>query len=148
MKFKLAANAEVDMLTKNEMSDVVTSALKNHLQNGVRIRPISKTDTDPNNAGQMTITCQDGDMWDIRSIYVVKSTADVVHLYLNNVNTARLRSIPDDNDSGNLMTFPRGDVTLRGGQSLIISAKTGGTALVSAVLWVMEVPDGHDWHLK
>lgn len=148
MKVKLQANAELDMLTKNEVSDALNSALKNHLQNGIRIRPIVGVVTDPNTTNQITLTCQDGNMWDIRSIYALKSAADTVRLFLNNVNTARLRSIPDDGDNGSGQTFTRGDLVLRGGQSLIVNTKLTGTTLLSVVLWVMEVPDGHDWHLK
>ena len=148
MKAKLVAGAEFDFLTKNEAREAIDQALQDHLRSGVVIKPVVSTSSDPNLPGQITIVCPDGYMWDVRSLYAVKTAADFLRLSLNNTANTRLRSIPDDGDNGNEKTFTKGDLVVRGGQSLISTAKTAGTNLLSVVLWVMEVPDGHDWQLK
>lgn len=147
MKAKLVAGAEFDLLTKQEVTDVVGQAIAAQ-RYGIQIKPIVRTQTDPNNAGQITLEVPDGWMWDVRSIYVSKSAADVVRIYRNDTQGIRNNSIADDGDNGNFQLYNRGGFAVRGGQKIIVLAKTGGTILTGVRLSVMEVPDGYDWHLK
>lgn len=147
MKVKLIAGAEFDVLTKGELTDVMVQTIR-ATQYGIQLKPIVKTQSDPNNTGSITIEIPDGCMWDIRSIYVSKSAADIVRIYRNDTAGLRQNSIADDADNGNFQTYTKGSFVMRGGQKIIIQAKTGGTILNGARLSVMEVADGHDWHLK
>ena len=148
MKAKLIAGAELDLLTKGEVTDVVGQAIAAS-RYGIQLKPILQLQTDPNTIYQMTIIIPDGWMWDIRSLYASKSTADVIRVYRDNVTPgAKQCSIVDDTDNGNFQTFTKGSFVMRGGQQVVVQCKTQTTTLTSVRLSVMEVPNGHDWHLK
>lgn len=148
MKFKLQAGAEMDILTKDELTEVMGQTLAAY-QYGVVIKPLLRTQTDPNNTGSISISVPDGLMWDIRSVYVTKSAADLVRVYRDNVTPgSKVCAIVDDTDNGNYQTFRKGSFLVRGGQTVLVQAKTGGTVLLTLRLQVMEVADGHDWHVK
>lgn len=148
MKVKLQAGAELDLLTKNEVTDVVGQAIAAQ-QYGIRMKPYLQTQTDPNNAGSMTIELLDGVMWDVRSIYVSKSAADKVRVFRDATTPgAKQCTIADDTDNGNFQNFTKGSFVMRGGQKIIVQVVTGGTILNTVRLSVMECPDGHDWNLK
>lgn len=148
MKVKLQAGAELDLLTKSEVSDVVSQAVRSQ-QYGIRMKPYLQTQTDPNNTSSMTIEIPDGLMWDVRSIYASKSVADKIRVFRDSTTPgAKQCTIADDTDNGNFQNFTKGSFVMRGGQKIIVQAVTGGTVLITVRLSVMEVPDGYDWHLK
>lgn len=149
MKFKLAANAEIDLLTKSEVTDVVQQHMRAAL-GGVLYRTIPQVFTPANSALMVfKFTPQTGRMWSVKAISVApKSATDVVQVWKNDSASlsAYVCSINDDGQKGNFQTFTSGALVVQGGETVIVQALTV-TTVGYASIRVKEVPAGHDWKL-
>jgi hypothetical protein len=147
MKFKLSANADIDLLTKDEVQEVLTQNMRDAL-GGVLYRDIPLTFANAAPAiVTFSFTCQAGRMWDVRAIFVNKSATDVVQIWKQSVTPGSYRgTIADDGNKGNVQTYTKGSLIVQGGQTLVIQALTA-TGAAYATLSVKEVPAGHDFKL-
>lgn len=147
MKFKLAANAEIDLLTKDEIAEVVQSNLRDAL-GGVLFRTIPDTFIPANSQlMQFQFTPQSGRMWSVRSISVApKSATDPVQVYKNDIASLSnfVCSIADDGQKGNYQSFTNGALIVQGGETVIVQAVTLTTTGYASIR-VKEVPAGHDF---
>lgn len=146
MKFKLSANAEVDLLTKDEVGSIVQDAIRASM-GGVLYRSIPAQFTPANGALMIfKFATPPGRMWRVCSLSVSPKTAtDVVQIYKNDQSAPGnyVCSIADDGQKGNYQSFTAGALIVQAGETVIVQALTVVTA-GNATIRVKEVPAGHD----
>lgn len=145
MKVKLAANAELDLLNKEEL----TNALDDHasqLTGGVSYDRKTLTFTSPG-VVSFRFDVPIGLVWSVRMVSVQKASSDTVQLWLNSVNPLSfLDTIADDGSFGNARNYSRGAINVTSGNTLIIQAKAA-TGIAYAGISVEEVEVGNEWRL-
>jgi len=148
MKFKLAANAEIDLLTKSEVVDVVQSHMRDAL-GGVLYRSVLAKPfvSDGTSIVTFELKVREGRMWSVRAVSVNKSDTDVVKLWKDSVTPGSyICSVADDGQKGNYVSFTNGALVLQSGETLVVQALTAtGNSYCS--IRVKEVPAGHDFKL-
>jgi hypothetical protein len=145
MKFRLHANAEVDMLTKKELKDELNEHAKK-LTGGIRYRRMEQQFT-----GTGPITFQFfvpvGFIWSVRGVSVQKPTADVAQVWLNSINPMSfVNTIADDTKNGNFATYEEGALTVQAGGTVIVQCPVA-TGIGYAAISVAEVLVGEEWRL-
>lgn len=146
MKVKLAANAELDMLNKDELK----AELGKHaslLSGGVRYRRLSGQST----GGPISFTFSPsvGYLWSLRAVSVQKPSpsTDVVQVWLNSLSPLSfVNTIPDDGKNGNFYAYTKGVATVQPGGSVIIQCPTT-TGIGYASIAIEEVLVGEEWRL-
>lgn len=149
MKFKLTANSEIDLLTKDEMKDVLREDslfVADILTGGVRYRPVSQKFT---SSGLITFTFQpnSGYSWSVRSISVQKPAAGNVLVYMDQIQPLSfVNTIADDTLNNNFYTYTSGSLVITPTGQLIVQAPVA-TGVAYCRLSVKECRAGEEWRL-
>lgn len=149
MKFKLTANSEIDLLTKDEVQEVMNDqsrVLTDILTGGIRFRPVSQKFT---GSGPITFTFQpnSGYSWSVRSISVQKPAAAGMLVYMDQVQPLSfVNLIADDGANNNFYTYTSGSLVITPtGQLIVTASALNGVAYCR--LSVKECRAGEEWRL-
>lgn len=116
MKFKINAGAEVDVLTRDELKDELTAQTA-VLTGGVQYRYVSVGSSPTPGALLFEFSPENGYVWDVQTISVLKSGPGVLRVSLNEDSPSNfIAHIPDDASNGNSLIVSS--------KSLIVPAQT------------------------
>lgn len=150
MKFKISAGAEVDVLTKDELKDVVQKQLK-VLTSGVNYRWVQPANNPtPAVAGALsfTFTPQDGYIWDVETISVLKDGTGVVRVSINEDTPSRFWAhIADDGNNGNTLLVSSKSLVVPAGSTLLVKTIGAFSGKGSAQILVKETLSLEQWRL-
>lgn len=149
MKFKLTANTEIDLLTKDEMQEVIqdqSSTLTNILTGGVRYRPVSQKFTGSGPIS-FSFTPNSGYTWAVRAVSVQKAGPGGVLVYMDQIQPLSfVNLITDDGANNNFATYPAGSLVITPTGALIVQAQSQ-TGVAYCRLGVKECRAGEEWRL-
>lgn len=141
MKFRIKAGAEVDFLTKDELSDVLGDHLA-EIGAGVRYKRIPY-------AGPLPLTVagpESGFVWSVKLVSATFNVADKCKAYVDQVEDSSLVGYDAASDTAHVLRWGSDQLILFGTQPLIV-AGTGTATSATGLMYVEQVPVGAEWKL-
>lgn len=140
MKTKLTAGAEVEFLTKQELSEVLTHHFK-HISE-IRFRKIPYSGKLPVRIGAP----ESGYMWSVRLLSTVLDFDDRVRVYAGEHEDSALVGLDNAVTTEHVLTWNSNQCVAFGTQHLIV--RGGGAAhRAQGLAIVEEVPLGREWRM-
>lgn len=140
MKFKLTANADIDLLTKGELTDVLDEYSKNWKRE-FHLRDIDGSTLNiPANGSAPLGGPTTGMTWEVKRISVVGSAVDI---YRNTTTPSGYR----DSIQPGMKTYSARTLIVKSGGILLAANPTGSAITTVVNLCVTEVPSHLEWTL-
>ncbi|MFK0295129.1 hypothetical protein ACIQU6_32305 [Streptomyces sp. NPDC090442] len=141
MKFKIKAGAEVDFLTQDELSQVLTDQL-GPWRSGIRYKRIPYSGPLPATVGAP----ESGYVWSVRLLSATFDEHSPLRVFTQSLETSSLVGIERGDETEHVMRWQDNQVILFGTQPLIV-AGSGEARHVTGLMTVAEVPVGREWQL-
>ncbi|MFE3653349.1 hypothetical protein ACFXO2_37145 [Streptomyces sp. NPDC059152] len=141
MKWRIKAGAEIDVLTKDELNDVLSEQL-DPWRGGVRYKRIPYSGTLP-----VTVDApESGYVWSVRLLSAVFDARSPLRVYTQTTDPSSLVGVERGDDVDHVMRWQYNQLVLFGTQPLIV-AGSGVAEHATGLMYVAEVPVGQEWQL-